>query len=225
MFFSLSSMWGLVVYNCFEPSTMPVVVFFLLLSFYLPAELVQKFYMICKNDRKSRPPRDAISPFFDTSPTTRGRVFPVHLHMLHQKAAVSIPPFFIIDYQRAPFFSIHLPPRLNFFASPILQFFICYKSLKYPVLCFPLHDCVPVFYLYVWSLKCGKKSPWLKNIKYLYVEKVINYIIGPFQPRARRFYTLPKILKEPPQWRVPFQTPPGRPIFSACDNKTYRTAE
>ena len=56
----------------------------------------------------------------------------------------------------------------NNFSRPIFQFLICYNSLKYTINVVPLHDCVPlvvdssqkntVLYLYVWSLKCGKRS-------------------------------------------------------------------
>jgi hypothetical protein len=58
--------------------------------------------------------------------------------------------------------------KIGNFARPIFQFLICSKSLKYPINVIPLHDCVPlvvdssqkntVIYLYVWSLKCGKRS-------------------------------------------------------------------
>ncbi|XP_024120094.1 uncharacterized protein LOC112141232 [Oryzias melastigma] len=52
-----------------------------------------------------------------------------------------------------------------------------------------------------------------------------NYLIGSSEPRARRFYLLPKIHKEPASWSIPFVTPPGRPIVSDCSSETYRSAE
>jgi len=52
-----------------------------------------------------------------------------------------------------------------------------------------------------------------------------NYLLGSAEPRARLFYMLPKIHKDPVGWSVPFQVPPGRPIVSDCDSETYRTAE
>lgn len=64
----------------------------------------------------------------------------------------------------------------------------------------------------------------------LYRQKFINakqrkYLKGEFEPRARRFYILPKIHKEPEKWTVPFKVPPGRPIVSDCGSETYQTAE
>uniref|UniRef100_A0A672FAG9 Reverse transcriptase domain-containing protein n=1 Tax=Salarias fasciatus TaxID=181472 RepID=A0A672FAG9_SALFA len=56
-------------------------------------------------------------------------------------------------------------------------------------------------------------------------QKQKTYLMGEPEPRTRRFYTLPKIHKEPEKWTVPFQVPPGRPIVSHCGSETYRTAE
>lgn len=52
-----------------------------------------------------------------------------------------------------------------------------------------------------------------------------QYLKGDTQPRERRFYILPKIHKDPTQWTVPYEVPPGRPIVSDCSSETYRTAE
>ncbi|XP_024859281.1 uncharacterized protein LOC112450144 [Kryptolebias marmoratus] len=64
----------------------------------------------------------------------------------------------------------------------------------------------------------------------LYKKKFINYkqktyLQGDSEPRARRFYLLPKIHKEPEKWSKPFEIPPGRPIVSDCGSETYKTAE
>lgn len=64
----------------------------------------------------------------------------------------------------------------------------------------------------------------------IYNKKLINakqrnYLIGDTEPRARRFYMLPKIHKDPSKWRKPFEIPPGRPIVSDCNSETYRSAE
>lgn len=52
-----------------------------------------------------------------------------------------------------------------------------------------------------------------------------QYLKGDTQPRERRFYILPKIHKDPTQWTIPYEIPPGRPIVSDCSSETYRTAE
>lgn len=67
-------------------------------------------------------------------------------------------------------------------------------------------------------------------INSLHTKKFINakqkqYLLGDTQPRARRFYILPKIHKNPEQWTLPHEIPPGRPIVSDCGSETYRTAE
>lgn len=49
--------------------------------------------------------------------------------------------------------------------------------------------------------------------------------MGNPQPRARLFYLLPKIHKDPAKWSRPHVIPPGRPIVSDCDSETYHTAE
>ncbi|XP_036071479.1 uncharacterized protein LOC118599729 [Oryzias melastigma] len=64
----------------------------------------------------------------------------------------------------------------------------------------------------------------------LYDKKIINakqrnYLIGDSEPRARKFYLLPKIHKEAASWSIPFVVPPGRPIVSDCGSETYRSAE
>lgn len=69
-----------------------------------------------------------------------------------------------------------------------------------------------------------------KIVQRLYEKKFINakqksYLIGQAEPRARRFYMLPKIHKEPEKWSKPHEIPPGRPIVSDCSSQTYYTAE
>ena len=51
------------------------------------------------------------------------------------------------------------------------------------------------------------------------------YLSGPPIPRARYFYMLPKIHKDPHKWSRPLEIPPGRPIVSDVNSETYRTAE
>lgn len=69
-----------------------------------------------------------------------------------------------------------------------------------------------------------------KIIDKLLEKKFINqkqhkYLIGNPEPRARLFYLLPKIHKDPEKWSRPHIIPPGRPIVSDCDSETYFTAE
>lgn len=74
-------------------------------------------------------------------------------------------------------------------------------------------------------------TPMVKNIvQSLYNKKFINakqktYLIGDTEPRARKFYMLPKIHKKPEAWSKPHEIPPGRPIVSDCGSETYHTAE
>ena len=67
-------------------------------------------------------------------------------------------------------------------------------------------------------------------IEDLYMKKFItkrqlDFLTIKDNPRIRRFYTLPKIHKEPHKWTVPHQVPPGRPIVSDCSSDTCATAE
>lgn len=55
--------------------------------------------------------------------------------------------------------------------------------------------------------------------------KQLEYLQGDLHPRERRFYTLPKIHKDPTTWTIPFEVPKGRPIVSDCSSETYRTTE
>lgn len=55
--------------------------------------------------------------------------------------------------------------------------------------------------------------------------KQLQYLQGDLHPRERRFYTLPKIHKDPATWTIPFEVPMGRPIVSDCSSETYRTTE
>lgn len=69
-----------------------------------------------------------------------------------------------------------------------------------------------------------------KIVHNLFQQKFINkkqkqYLLGDREPRARRFYILPKIHKDPQTWTIPYQIPPGRPIVSDCNSETYQTAE
>lgn len=69
-----------------------------------------------------------------------------------------------------------------------------------------------------------------KILRTLTDKKFINnkqfiYLKGNPEPRARIFYMLPKIHKEPTKWSKPHEIPPGRPIVSDCSSETYETAE
>lgn len=64
----------------------------------------------------------------------------------------------------------------------------------------------------------------LKTKKFIN-SKQVEYLMGDLEPKARRFYILPKIHKDPNSWTVPHQIPPGRPIVSDCGSETYYTAE
>lgn len=88
---------------------------------------------------------------------------------------------------------------------------IYYKKLTQPI----YRDTVPLIDDILDSLK-KKKFINANQLKYLK---------GDSQPRARRFYILPKIHKEPDKWTVPFKIPAGRPIVSDCGSETYYTAE
>lgn len=68
-----------------------------------------------------------------------------------------------------------------------------------------------------------------KIVNTLYTKKFINikqkhFLLSEKEPRARRFYLLPKIHKPGEKWSIPFKIPPGRPIVSDCNSVTYRTA-
>ncbi|KAK2871929.1 hypothetical protein Q8A73_024592, partial [Channa argus] len=52
-----------------------------------------------------------------------------------------------------------------------------------------------------------------------------TYLLSDQEPRARLFYMLPKIHKDPAKWSKPYEIPPGRPIVSDCNSETYFTAE
>ena len=56
-------------------------------------------------------------------------------------------------------------------------------------------------------------------------KKQQTYLLGNPEPRARSYYMLPKIHKDPTKWSIPHEIPPGRPIISDCDSETYYTAE
>ena len=86
-----------------------------------------------------------------------------------------------------------------------------YKKLEQPI--FP--QTIPMIDKILNTLK-AKKFINSKQLKYLQ---------GKSPPRARKFYILPKIHKDPDTWTVPHKVPPGRPIVSDCDSESYHTAE
>lgn len=88
---------------------------------------------------------------------------------------------------------------------------IYYKKLDAPI----YHQTIPIV---------NRIVDALHKHKYI-TAKQKQYLKGDPQPRPRKFYILPKIHKEPEQWTVPFEVPPGRPIVSDCSSETYRTAE
>ena len=55
--------------------------------------------------------------------------------------------------------------------------------------------------------------------------KQLLYLKAPLEPRARRYYLLPKIHKPLDKWPIKKQMPPGRPIISDCDSESYKVAE
>ena len=100
---------------------------------------------------------------------------------------------------------------------------------------------------YLWEgyRQLNDKHYYLKLIKPIYtdtkpmIEKIVQtlqdkkfinakqkqYLLGDPEPRARLFYMLPKIHKDPSKWSKPHEIPPGRPIVSDCSSETYHTAE
>lgn len=89
----------------------------------------------------------------------------------------------------------------------------------------------PIYYKPLKKPLFPKVMPIVRSIlDSLVTEKFISkkqrtYLIGPPEPRVRRFYILPKIHKEQSKWTVPGEIPPGRPIVSDCSSDTYGTAE
>lgn len=72
------------------------------------------------------------------------------------------------------------------------------------------------------------EAKWI--LEEMYEKGIINgkqkeYVLGLGTPRPRSFYLLPKIHKDPKDWSLSFQIPPGRPILSDCSSETYYTAE
>lgn len=86
-----------------------------------------------------------------------------------------------------------------------------YKQLDKPI----YMDTIPMIAKIVDALK---KKKFINS-------KQRQYLTGNLQPRERRFYILPKIHKNPEEWTVPYEIPPGRPIVSDCGSETYYTAE
>ncbi len=86
-----------------------------------------------------------------------------------------------------------------------------YKKLDKPI----YFDTIPIV---------AKVLDTLKKKKFIN-EKQRKYLMGELQPRERRFYILPKVHKDPENWTIPFEIPPGRPIVSDCGSETYFTAE
>ena len=64
----------------------------------------------------------------------------------------------------------------------------------------------------------------LKNQKRIN-KKQLEYLSVPENPRARQFYLLPKIHKDPGMWTIPDKMPPGRPIVSDCSSDVYNVTE
>lgn len=51
-------------------------------------------------------------------------------------------------------------------------------------------------------------------------KKQFNFLKPPVIPRARHFYILPKIHKDPLSWSIPSFLPKGRPIVSGCSSES-----
>ena len=49
-------------------------------------------------------------------------------------------------------------------------------------------------------------------------DKEFKLLLPPSEPRARRFYMLPKTHKPLESWTIPKKMPPGRPIVSDCNS-------
>lgn len=92
-----------------------------------------------------------------------------------------------------------------------LNEFIYYKKLDKPI----FMETIPLVHDVLMKLK---KKKFINA-------KQFQYLKGDLQPRERRFYTLPKIHKDPKTWTIPFEIPKGRPIVSDCGSETYFTAE
>jgi len=56
-------------------------------------------------------------------------------------------------------------------------------------------------------------------------KRQLEYLSGPEEPRARRFYILPKIHKNINTWPIPNRMPPGRPVVSDIDSESYRASD
>ena len=54
---------------------------------------------------------------------------------------------------------------------------------------------------------------------YTKINRQLGYLCPPDEPRPRRFYMLPTILKPPSEWSIPNQMPKCRPIISNCNTR------
>jgi len=56
------------------------------------------------------------------------------------------------------------------------------------------------------------------------LEKQLEYLLRPSDPRSRQFYMLSKLHKSADRWTTTNKRPPGRPIVSDCGSESKRVA-
>ena len=95
--------------------------------------------------------------------------------------------------------------------------FECNRQLTHSAHYEPIHE----------SRQISNSAKIIELLEKMHSESLISdkqfaYLKPPESPRPRRFYTLPKIHKEPETWTKQFRIPPGRPIISNCNSETEK---